>query len=69
MLTQIGYVICFANATNKTNIIYLSLIKYKQVTCSVLAAKLYEMAHEFDIEKVIKTILEKIFRFATPLIL
>ena len=49
--SQISYVICLADATNKTSIVHWSSIKCKRVTCRVLAAKSYAMAHEFDIEK------------------
>ena len=39
------------------------------VTCRILAAELYGMAHGFDIRVVIKATLEKILGSATPLIL
>ena len=69
MSLQIGYVICLADARNKANIIHWSLVKYKQVTRTVLVAELYGMVHEFDIRAVIKATLEKILGFATALIL
>lgn len=43
MSLSIDYVICFPNTTSKTNIIYLSSIKCKRVTRSVLVAELYGM--------------------------
>ena len=50
LLSQIGYVICSANATNKANI-YLSFIKCILVTRSVLSTELYAMTYVLDIEK------------------
>ena len=47
LLSQIGCIICLANAIIKANIIHWC----KQVTCGILAAKLYAMAHGFGIEK------------------
>lgn len=69
MSSYIGYVICLVDTTNKANIINWSLIICKWVTRSVLAAKLYGMANEFDIRIMIKATLEKIFGSIIPLIL
>ena len=69
MSLQIYYVICLADATSKVNIIHWSLIEYKQVTQNVLAAKLYGMAHGFDIGVVIKAMLRKMLRSTISLIL
>lgn len=44
-----SYDICFANTTNKTNINLFS-IKCKQVTCNILAPKMYAMVYGFDIQ-------------------
>ena len=57
-LLQIGYILVLADITNKANIIYWSLIKYKRVTRSVLALELYIMAHEFNISATIKLTIE-----------
>ena len=58
LLLQIGYILVLVDIINKANIIYWSLIKYKRVTRSVLALKLYAMAYKFDISAVIKLIIE-----------
>ena len=50
LLSQIGYVICPANATNKMNI-HLSLRRCNLVMRSLLSTKLYIIAHVFDIKK------------------
>ena len=69
MSSQIGYVICLADVTNKANIIHWSLIKCKRVTRSVLAAELYRMVYGFDIGAVIKATLGKILGSDVLLIL
>ena len=58
--SQIGYVICLADATKKAKIIHWSSLKCKRVTRSVLAAELYGMAHGFNIGAVIKATSGKI---------
>ena len=40
---------------NKVNIVYQSSVKCKRITRSILAFKLYAIAHGFDISAVIKT--------------
>lgn len=69
MSLQIGYVICFPNATNKVNIIHWFLIKCKRITRNVLAAELYGMAHGFNIRAIIKAMLKKMLGSAIPPIL
>lgn len=61
--------IYLANTISKANILNWSSIKYKLVICNILATKLYEIAHEFDIRVVIKAILGKIRGPAIPLVL
>ena len=60
--SQIGYVLCLADASNKANIIHWSSVKCKRVTRSVLASELYAMAHGFDTGAVIKSTVEKILK-------
>ena len=67
--SQIGYIIILANATKKANIIYQSLIKYKRVTKSVLASKLYRIAYSFNIAIAIKSTVDKVLQINLPLIL
>lgn len=67
--SQIGFIVCLADSTNKANIIHWSSIKCKRVTRSVLAAELYGMAHRFDIGVVIKATLGKLLQADIPLIL
>ena len=69
MSSQISYVVCLADATNKVNIIHWLSIKCKQVIRSVLTTELYGIAYGFDIEAVIKATLGKILGSAVPLIL
>lgn len=69
MSSQIGYVICLADVTNKVNIIHQLLIKCKQIMRSVLAVELYRMVYRFNIAAVIKAMLGKILEFAILLIL
>ena len=51
---QIGYILVLADIINKANIVHWSSIKCKRITRSVLASKLYTMAHRFDISTTIK---------------
>jgi hypothetical protein len=56
LFSQIDYVICLTNSKH-VNIVDWSLIKCKCVIRSVLAAKLYAFAHDFDFEVVFKATL------------
>ncbi len=56
LFSQIDYVICFTNFKH-VNIVHWSSIKCKRVTRSVLAAKLYAFAHDFDLETTLKATL------------
>lgn len=61
LMSQIEYVICLVNTSNKTNIIHWFFIKYKKVTKSILALELYIMVREFNIEGVINWTTNNIF--------
>src|SRR5438105_3856767 len=67
---QIRFVIVLIDQNQTTNIIHWSLIKCKRVTRSVLASKLYTLAHGFNIRAIIKLMIKKILQINTlPLIL
>ncbi len=58
--SEIDYVICLVDA-NHANIIHWFSIKCKRMTRSVLAAKLYALAHDFDLDAALKITLSSIF--------
>ena len=58
LLLQIRYILVLADLLNKANIVYWSLVKYKRITKSILASKLYTMAYSFNISTVIKAIIK-----------
>jgi len=60
--SQIGFVITLADKDNRANILHWLSIKCKRVTRSVLASKLYGMAHGFDTGAAIKATIEKILQ-------
>ncbi len=65
--SQIGYVICLTDDDVNVNLIHWSSIKCKRVIRSVLAAELYAMINDFDVEVVIKSIIEHILKLKNPL--
>jgi hypothetical protein len=65
---QIDYVICLTNDVY-ANLIHWSSIKCKRITRSVLAIELYAMINDFDVEAVIKSIIERILHISLSLIL
>jgi hypothetical protein len=67
--SQIEYVICLIDAINTTNVLHWSSVKCKRVTRSVLAAELYAITHDFDVDSVLKAILTKTFDVLILLIL
>lgn len=70
LTSQIGYVICLADASNKANIIHWSSTKCKRVRRSVLASELYAMAQGFDAGVVIRSTVGKVLQIpALPMIL
>jgi hypothetical protein len=56
LFSQIDYVICLVDSKH-ANIVHWSSIKCKRVIRSVLAAKLYALAHDFDLEAALKATL------------
>ena len=62
--SQIGFVICLADGSNKANFIHWSSIKCKRVTRSVLAAELFVMAQGFDVASVLKSTIEKMLQIS-----
>jgi len=68
--SQIGFVIVLMDCNQDTNILHWSLIKCKQITCSVLVSELYTLAHGFDIAAAIKSTIQKILQLKQlPLVL
>lgn len=55
-----NYIISLVNAINKANIIYWSLIKYKQIIYHILVASPYKMGHKIIIKTIINTTLKMI---------
>jgi hypothetical protein len=66
--SQIDYVICLIDDVH-INLIHWSSIKCKRVIRSVLAAKLYAMINDFDVETIIKSIIERMLHISLSLIL
>jgi hypothetical protein len=66
--SQIDYVICLIDDVH-INLIHWSSIKCKRVIRSVLAAELYAMINDFDVEAVIKSIIERMLHISLSLIL
>jgi len=60
LLLQIGFVIALMDRNQSTNVLHWSLIKCKRVTYSILASKLYTLAHGFDIGAAIKSMIQRI---------
>ncbi len=65
--SQIDYVVCFTNDVH-ANLIHWSSIKCKRITRSVLAIELYAMINDFDVEAVIKSIIERMLHISLSLI-
>ena len=55
--SQIGFIIVLTDRNQSANILYWSSIKCKRVTYSILASKLYRLAHGFDMGAAIKSII------------
>jgi hypothetical protein len=66
--SQIDYVICLIDDVH-INLIHWSLIKCKRVIRSVLTVELYVMINDFDVEAIIKSIIERMLHIFLSLIL
>jgi hypothetical protein len=66
--SQIDYVICLIDDVH-ANLIHWLSIKCKRVIKSVLVAKLYVMINDFDVEAIIKSIIERMLHIFLSLIL
>jgi hypothetical protein len=49
--------------------VYWSLVKYKKITWSILASKLYGIVYSFDISTAIKSTIDKILQVNLLLVL
>jgi hypothetical protein len=68
VICLIDCVICLIDDVN-VNLIHWSSIKCKRVIKSVLAAELYAMINDFDVEAIIKSIIERMLHITLSLIL
>jgi hypothetical protein len=66
--SQIDYVICLIDDVH-INLIHWSSIKCKRIIRSVLAIELYAMINDFDVEAIIKLIIERMLHISLSLIL
>jgi hypothetical protein len=66
--SQIDYVICLIDDVC-VNLIHWSSIKCKRVIRSVLIVELYVMINDFDVEAIIKSIIERILHISLSLII
>jgi len=63
-----GYVLALANTTQNANIIHWSSTKCRRVTRSILASKLYGIAHGFNIGAAVKLIVDRALEINLPLV-
>ncbi len=68
LFSQIDYVICLADSKH-ANIVHWSSVKCKRVTRSVLAAELYALVHDFDLDVALKATLSAILDRFVSLVL
>jgi hypothetical protein len=66
--SQIDYVICLVDEVH-INLIHWSSIKCKRVIRSALTIELYAMINDFDVEAIIKSIIERMLQISLSLIL
>ncbi len=68
LFSQIDYVICLADSKH-ANVVHWSSVKCKRVTRSVLAAELYALVHDFDLDAALKATLSAILDRFVSLVL
>jgi hypothetical protein len=66
--SQIDYVVCLTNDVY-ANLIHWSSIKCKRITRSVLIIELYSMINDFNVEAIIKSIVDRMLHISLSLIL
>ena len=68
-ISQIDFVICLADGSNKTNLIHWSSTKCKKITRNVLIAELFAMTQKFDVASILKSFIEEILQISLSMII
>ena len=67
--SQIDFVICLTDGSNKANLIHWSSTKCKKITRNVLTAKLFAMTQRFDVASMLKSSIEKMLQIFLSMII